>query len=169
MINQMTTVHSDYKSIQDFYSKNWLQPGTHKVKLRYGQYNTMPNWRWKRSGRRWITMMNGKKLAVQRDGKNKWKYEKAYYPPGQSGGCDDGFSTRQVAMDNAGHGYGAVCAVRELQRLKMKLSGKPCSHENIVPDLADWVMQCTDCKSIPRNIEEDEGNRIANKMMGFST
>jgi len=165
----MATVQSKYKSIQDFYAKNWLEHGFHKVKLRHGQYNTMPNWRWKRSGRRWITMMGGTKLAVSRDGQNGWKYELAHYPPGCGGGSDGSFATRQEAMDNAGHGYGASLATDELRRLKAKLSGLPCSHKHTVPDLVDWVERCVDCRSVLRDIGQAEGNRIFNRMTGIST
>lgn len=163
----MPAVQSDYNSLQDFYAKNWLKPGFHKVKLRYGQYNTMPNWQWERSGRRWITMMGGTKLAVSRD-QNGWKYELAYYPPGHSGGSDSGFKTRQEAMDNAGHGYGAVSAIDELRRLKAKLSGLLCSHKHTVPDLADWVERCLDCRLVLRDIGQAEGNRIFSRMTGLA-
>ncbi len=165
----MATVQSKYESIQDFYTKNWLEPGFHKVKLRYGQYDTMPNWRWERCGRCWITMMGGKRLAVSRDKLNGWKYGLAHYPPGRSGGSDSDFATRQEAMDNAGHGYGALSAIDELDRLNAKLSGLPCTHEHTVPDLVDWVERCVDCQSALRDIGQAEGNQIFNKMTGIST
>ena len=164
----MPTVQSKYKSIQDFYAKNWLEPGFHEVKLRYGQYNTMPNWRWERSGRRWITMMGGTRLAVSRDRRNGWKYELAHYPPGHSGGSDSDFSTRQEAMDNAGHGYGAWSAVNELRRLKAKLSGLPCSHKYTVSDLVGWVERCLDCHLVLRDIGQAEGNRSFRRITGLA-
>ena len=71
-------------------------------------------------------------------------------------------------MNNAGHGYGASLAIDELRRLEAKLSGLPCSHKHTVPDLADWVERCLDCRLVLRHIGQDEGNRIFSRMTGIS-
>jgi hypothetical protein len=42
-----------------------------------------------------------------------------------------------------------------------------CEHKNCWPDFESWELKCSDCGK-RRDMEEEEGNQIFNRMFGFS-